>query len=41
MTPAGTVDEGGVVQPAYLNFDVSLLGPPSGNEMQVNLQALF
>ncbi len=34
MTPAGTVDEGGKEQPAYLNFDVALLGPPAGNEMQ-------
>lgn len=34
VTPAGTVDEGGKPQPAYLNFDVALLGPPAGNEMQ-------
>ena len=40
ITPAGTIDEGGVEQPAYLNFDVSLLGPPSSNEMQVWPQAL-
>lgn len=37
LTPAGTVDEGGKEQPAYLNFDVALLGPPSGSEMQVIL----
>ena len=35
LTPAGTVDDGGVKQPAYINFDVSLLSPPAGNEMQV------
>ncbi|CAK0783230.1 hypothetical protein CVIRNUC_006429 [Coccomyxa viridis] len=34
LTPAGTVDDGGKEQPAYLNFDVSLLGPPSGNHME-------
>ena len=34
LTPAGTVDEGGKEQPAYLNFDVALLGPPAGNDMQ-------
>ncbi len=37
LTPAGTVDEGGKEQPAYLNFDVALLGPPAGSEMQVIL----
>ena len=30
LTPAGTLDEGGVRQPAYLNFDAALLGPPAG-----------
>lgn len=30
VTPAGTIDEGGVVQPAYLNFDAELLAPPTG-----------
>ncbi len=35
LTPAGTVDDGGKEQPAYLNFDVALLGPPAGNDMQV------
>ena len=35
LTPAGTVDEGGVQQPAYLNFDIALLGPPAGNQMEV------
>ena len=34
LTPAGTVDDGGKEQPAYLNFDVVLLGPPAGNDMQ-------
>ncbi|CAL8463174.1 g2708 [Coccomyxa elongata] len=28
-THAGTRDEGGVLQPAYLNFDAALLGPPA------------
>ncbi len=37
LTPAGTVDEGGVEQPAYLNFDAALLGRPSNNEMEVGL----
>ena len=37
LTPAGTVDDGGKIQPAYLNFDVALLGPPSGNKMEVRL----
>lgn len=35
LTPAGTQDEGGVEQPAYLNFDVVLMSPPAGSEMQV------
>lgn len=35
LTPAGTRDEGGVIQPAYLNFDVVLLGPPA-NDMTVH-----
>ena len=30
LTPAGTLDEGGVVQPAYINFDADLLSPPAG-----------
>ena len=30
LTPAGTLDEGGVVQPAYINFDADLLSPPTG-----------
>lgn len=29
LTPAGTRDEGGILQPAYLNFDAALLGPPA------------
>ncbi|BDA48425.1 hypothetical protein COCOBI_12-1040 [Coccomyxa sp. Obi] len=29
LTPAGTLDEGGFIQPAYLNFDAALLGPPA------------
>ena len=39
LTPAGTVDDGGLEQPAYLNFDVALLGPPSGNQMEVSCSA--
>ncbi len=35
LTPAGTLDAGGLEQPAYLNFDVALLGPPAGNQMEV------
>lgn len=35
VTPAGTMDEGGVEQPAYLNFDTTLLSAPLGNEMSV------
>lgn len=35
LTPAGTEDEGGFKQPAYLNYETGLLGPPHGNEMQV------
>ena len=35
LTPAGTEDEGGVKQPAYLNFDTALLSPPHGNHMHV------
>ena len=37
LTPAGTVDNGGLEQPAYLNFDVALLGPPAGNQMEVRV----
>ena len=29
LTPAGTVDKGGVEHPAYLNIDALLLGPPA------------
>ena len=29
LTPDGSVDEGGVPQPAYLNFNAQLLGPPA------------
>ncbi len=47
VTPAGTVDEGGVMQPSYLNFDTTLLAAPLNNEMSVshslhtNIQLLF
>ena len=37
VTPAGTLDEGGLVQPPYLNFDAALLGPPASHEMQVGV----
>ncbi len=37
LAPAGTVDNGGVEQPAYLNFDMALLGPPAGNQMEVRV----
>lgn len=30
VTPAGTRNEGGIEQPAYLNFDAELLSPPAG-----------
>ncbi len=31
LTPNGTIDAGGVEQPAYLNFEASLLqAPPHG-----------
>ena len=36
VTPAGTMDDGGLVQPAYLNFDAALLGPPASHEMQAS-----
>ena len=39
LTPAGTTDDGGLQQPAYLNFELSLLGPPTGNEMKVRVLA--
>ena len=32
MTPAGTLDEGGVLQPAYLNFRQHLLQDPASPE---------
>lgn len=35
LTPAGTFDEGGVEQPAYLNFDIALLAPPAAYKMEV------
>ena len=41
LTEAGTVDEGGKTQPAYLNFDVALLGPPAGNQMEVRALLYF
>lgn len=35
-TPAGIVDEGGVVLPAWLNFGITLLGPPANGIMHVS-----
>ena len=40
VTPAGTLDNGGLVQPAYLNFDAALLGPPASLEMQASAPSL-
>jgi hypothetical protein len=40
LTPAGTRDEGGVLQPAYLNFDAMVLGPPA-SDMTVSHWILF
>jgi hypothetical protein len=34
LTPAGTRDEGGKVQPAYLNFDVALIATPAHNTLE-------
>ncbi|BDA47593.1 hypothetical protein COCOBI_10-4420 [Coccomyxa sp. Obi] len=31
LTPAQTIDQDGVAQPAYLNFDAQLLAPPHGD----------
>lgn len=36
QTPAGIVDEGGVVLPSWLNFGVTLLGPPANGIMHVS-----
>ncbi|CAL8466272.1 g5808 [Coccomyxa elongata] len=33
QTPAGIVDEGGVVLPSWLNFGITLLGPPANGIM--------
>lgn len=35
MTPAGTRDEGGAIQPAYINFDAALLEAPA-HELKVS-----
>lgn len=35
LTPAGTRDEGGVIQPAYINFDAALLEAPM-HELKVS-----
>ena len=36
MTPAGTRDEGGAIQPAYINFDAALLEAPA-HELKVSV----
>ncbi len=36
QTPAGIVDEGGVVLPSWLNFGITLLGPPANGIMHVS-----
>ena len=33
--PNGTVDSQGVAQPAYLNFNLTLLAPPAGDVAEV------
>ncbi len=35
QTPAGIVDEGGFVLESWLNFGVTLLGPPANGIMHV------
>ena len=39
VTPAGTRDEGGKVQPAYLNFALALLATPAHGVMEVRLSS--
>lgn len=41
QTPAGIVDEGGVVLQSWLNFGVTLLGPPANGIMHVSHIACF
>jgi hypothetical protein len=36
QTPAGIVDEGGIVLPSWLNFGITLLGPPANGIMHVS-----
>lgn len=36
QTPAGIVDEGGYVLPSWLNFGITLLGPPANGIMHVS-----
>lgn len=40
LTPAGTVDAGGMLQPAYLNFNAQLLAPPAPG-MKVLLSSIY
>lgn len=35
QTPAGIVDEGGFVLPSWLNFGITLMGPPANGVMHV------
>ena len=36
QTPAGIVDEGGYVLPSWLNFGITLMGPPANGVMHVS-----
>lgn len=39
--PAGVLDEGGMPQPAYINFQLKLLASPKGDEAQVGLRTIL
>ena len=41
QTPAGIVDEGGFVLESWLNFGVTLLGPPANGIMHVSPQPVL
>ena len=41
QTPAGIVDEGGFVLPSWLNFGITLMGPPANGVMHVSSEVLF
>ena len=40
QTPAGIVDEGGYVLPSWLNFGITLMGPPANGVMHVRPPSL-